>query len=111
MHGIGGDLQSLLPRCHALDRGVRPLFLGRVIEVLTGYQLACDRSLACPYVCVSEAFRRYLYISTVTCVSLDRWHQNGNGKGGVKTAVRGRTGIRSDQMEAFERRKARSGSV
>jgi len=56
--------------------------------------------------CVFEALRGYLYISTVTCISLDRWHQNGNGNGGVETAVRGRTGIRSvrsDQMEAWLR--------
>jgi hypothetical protein len=42
--GLVGDVQSLLPRCRALDRGGRPLFFfGRVIEVLTSYQFACDR--------------------------------------------------------------------
>ena len=53
-----------------------------------------------------EGFRGSLEaaISTVTCMgSLDRWHQNGNGKGGAgKTAVRGRAGV-TDQMEAWLR--------
>jgi hypothetical protein len=42
--------------------------------------------------------------STVTCISLDRWHLNGNGKGGVETAVRGREEQKSrDQIKAWLR--------
>ena len=36
--------------------------------------------------------------STVTCISLDRWHQN--GKGGAKT---GSSGNARDQLEAWLR--------
>jgi hypothetical protein len=49
--------------------------------------------------CMREALEA-ISTSTVTCISLDRWHLNGNGKGGVETAVRGREEQGSDQSLA-----------